>query len=109
MSLFGNERHCAVCGKEFLIYPDWAYKKKVGDGDKVFCSWGCMRAWEAKRKGNRADQAEAIRKAIQDGLTVQEITALLSVDRRVVIYWEKKLKGEKTDDKVFSQTKIEGG
>ena len=37
------------------------------------------------------------RQAIRDGLTVQEITALLSVDRRVVIYWEKKLKGEKTD------------
>ena len=96
MSLFGNEKKCPVCGKEFLTYPDWAFKKGNGDGIKYFCSWGCMRAWEA-RKMSRAEQADAIKQAIRDGLTVKEIVALLSVDSRVVSYWEKKLKGEKHD------------
>lgn len=96
MNLFGNERKCEVCGKEFLIRPDWVYKRQAGDGYKVFCSWGCMREWE-KRKPDRRDQAEKIRQALEDGLTVGEIVRLLSVDRRVVMYWEKKLKGEKTD------------
>ena len=48
---------CRSCGKEFVVlYPDlWRYR----DGNKWFCSWGCLRAdekgerKEAKGKVNR--------------------------------------------------------
>jgi len=35
---------CSSCGKEFyMLYPAlWAYKK----GQRVFCSWRCLRAYE---------------------------------------------------------------
>jgi len=41
---------CGSCGKEFyMLYPAlWAYKK----GQRVFCSWKCLRAYE---KGIRSE------------------------------------------------------
>ena len=41
---------CSSCGKEFyILYPAmWAYKK----GQRVFCSWKCLRAYE---KGIRSE------------------------------------------------------
>ena len=41
--------HCIQCGKDFdILYPDlWRYRK----GNRIFCSWHCLRADERK-EGN---------------------------------------------------------
>lgn len=96
-ALVGKERRCKVCGKVFIIKPEWVYKKGVGDGTVVFCSWGCLRKWESRRKP-KGEQREAVIQAIRDGLTIREICDLLSVDSRVVYYWTKKLEEEKRDE-----------
>lgn len=41
---------CKKCGKEFAAVVNrqqYAYKR----GNDVFCSWGCLRAWDAKHTG----------------------------------------------------------
>ena len=58
--VYADERICPVCGKEFICYlkEQWTYKGYF-DGEKVFCSWTCMRKMEQekaltqKRKGRR--------------------------------------------------------
>lgn len=49
---------CAECGKEIcMLYPMlWRYRK----GNKVFCSWHCLRADETK--GEKEAMAERIKK-----------------------------------------------
>lgn len=40
---------CPVCGKDFYIttYKDWAYKFGQLGHRKYFCSWSCLRKYEA--------------------------------------------------------------
>ena len=46
---------CKTCGKLFYcpMMEDWVYKRTVhtdkGDKRQWFCSWGCLRKWEAER------------------------------------------------------------
>lgn len=43
-------RKCPVCGREFTI-PDvdmWVFKR--GRGNKVLCSWGCLREYDRRKK-----------------------------------------------------------
>lgn len=44
--------HCSQCGKDFeILYPDlWRYKT----GNKLFCSWHCLRADERKEDNEMA-------------------------------------------------------
>ena len=59
-NIFGTMKRCPVCGKEFLV-PDvhiWAYQQQKAKGKKAtahyfFCTWGCMRKWEAENKPKR--------------------------------------------------------
>lgn len=58
-------RKCAVCGKDMYAGEDWAYKRrKTGQRTKWFCSYKCMRAWDAKHDGKNAKV-----------VTVDEVTA----------------------------------
>lgn len=58
--IFGTMKKCPVCGKEFLV-PDvavWAYKLHETNSAgtvllKYFCTWGCLRKWEAENKPKR--------------------------------------------------------
>lgn len=54
--VFGYERTCAICGKEFLSYPGHVYHKSKGSHtghhtEYYFCSWSCMRKYENAPKG----------------------------------------------------------
>ena len=73
--VYADERICPVCGKEFICYlkEQWTYKGYF-DGEKVFCSWTCMRKMEQekaltqKRTGRRKkdDGHTEVSKADQD-------------------------------------------
>lgn len=50
-----KEKKCAICGKDMYAGEDWAYKRRDGKGKpKWFCSYKCMRAWDAKHDGKNA-------------------------------------------------------
>lgn len=43
---------CVVCGKEFYVVdPEkWVYIRGKKNVRKYLCSWGCLRAYDAKRE-----------------------------------------------------------
>lgn len=44
-----KEKKCAACGKDMYAGEDWAYKRRIGgERTKWFCSYKCMRTWDAK-------------------------------------------------------------
>ncbi len=44
-----KEKKCAICGKDMYAGEDWAYKRRIGgERTKWFCSYKCMRAYDAK-------------------------------------------------------------
>ena len=44
-----KEKKCAICGKDMYAGEDWAYKRRIGgERTKWFCSYKCLRAWDAK-------------------------------------------------------------
>lgn len=51
-------RNCPVCGKPFFIpdYADYAYRRDT----KYFCSWGCMRKHDGKKKTREEKKAEKL-------------------------------------------------
>ena len=51
-----KEKKCAACGKDMYAGEDWAYKRRIGGTcTKWFCSYKCMRAWDAKHDGKNAE------------------------------------------------------
>ena len=81
---------CPICKKEYIFRDGWVYRKKSGEHEKVFCSWGCMRKWE-KAHSHTPERREKIKQALRDGLTVNETAELLDEDRSLVLYWAKKI------------------
>ena len=85
-----KEKTCAICGKEIYAGEDWAYKRKIhGERTLWFCSYKCMRIYDAKTEGpkkprteteappappkeptSRADQAKALAREILAGRSV---------------------------------------
>ena len=85
-----KEKTCAICGKEIYAGEDWAYKRKIhGERTLWFCSYKCMRTYDAKTEGpkkprteteappappkeptSRADQAKALAREILAGRSV---------------------------------------
>lgn len=85
-----HEKKCSKCGKGFIAGPEWAYRHGKGYNALLFCSWGCLRAWE-KSRGSKIDRREQIIQAIYDGKSIEEIVNTLHVDRSNVLYWQRKL------------------
>ena len=102
VGLCGNERKCHICGRVFCITPEWVYRKGQGDGVKLFCSWHCLRKYEA-RKVDRGSREEQIRKLYAQGLDVRQISDRMSLDSRSVSYWVNKIEKEQEHDKVLSE------
>ena len=92
-----HEKHCSRCGKEFISHGHWAYRSGSGEDARLFCSWGCMRAWE-KEKPTKMQRREKIIQAVKDGLSVNEISKLLNEEPKTVWYWKNKLDGDRKDD-----------
>ena len=45
-----KEKKCAICGKDIYAGEEWAYKRREkSERTKWFCSYKCMRAYDAKR------------------------------------------------------------
>ena len=50
-----KEKKCTTCGKDMYAGEKWAYKRRDGKGKtKWFCSYKCMREWDAKHDGKNA-------------------------------------------------------
>lgn len=85
-----KEKRCGICGKDIYAGEEWAYKRKY-HGEKTiwFCSYKCMRAYDAtvgepkksmeepekqpeppKQPTSRADQAKALAREILAGRSV---------------------------------------
>lgn len=60
---YATDRICPVCGKEFICYlnSQWVYRGYF-DGEKLFCSWTCMRKMEQEHKQARAQKRKGRRK-----------------------------------------------
>ena len=44
-----KEKKCAICGKDIYAGEEWAYKRREkSERTKWFCSYKCMRAYDAK-------------------------------------------------------------
>ena len=86
----GRERECPVCGKTFILYEDWAYRKHKGDSDMILCSWGCLRKAE-RDDVSQKERNERLIQAIKDGLTNMEIMAMFGEYTRRIEYWRKKI------------------
>ena len=97
------DRKCPECGKIFCMpYKDlWAYK----DGDRILCSWHCLRAREKRREEKVAkidsmagsirlseEQVERIQALIRQGRSVREISVLFGVSREVIRYHKRKMR-----------------
>ena len=55
-----KEKKCAICGKDMYAGEDWAYKRRIGgERTKWFCSYKCMRAYDAKTEPKQKKQAPA--------------------------------------------------
>jgi len=47
-SLFGLECKCPQCKKAFIKpSPEWGYQARVKTQLRCFCSWSCLRKWQA--------------------------------------------------------------
>ena len=75
-----KERKCSTCGKRFILREGWVFKRTSGNGEKLFCSWGCMRKWD-KEHGKKEFRNEAIQLALAQGLSVDEVAKKLNEDK----------------------------
>ena len=86
-----QERKCRVCGKHFIAYADYVYKRNTKNTLYYFCSWHCMREYDSdhkSRKGGRPNaNAERICELIKDGKTNEEIHLALNVPETTVRYY----------------------
>lgn len=49
-----KEETCPICGKLFIRYPEWVYKRGHVGKETYYCSWTCLRRAERvimKRRG----------------------------------------------------------
>ena len=53
-----KEKKCAICGKDIYAGEEWAYKRREkSERTKWFCSYKCMRAYDAKHGPKQARPA----------------------------------------------------
>ena len=76
--ILDHERVCANCGDTFLMSEGWKFKRSKGGKVHVFCTWGCMKAWDmGNRKYPAKDRREMMIEMIGNGLTNGEIMVRL--------------------------------
>lgn len=93
MGLFPTERSCAICGKEFMGYEQWVFKRN----DKWFCSWGCLRQHDQKIKENRMtarrlnrQERREVEKLLEIGVNPQRIADKVGVSVQTIMYHKQK-------------------
>ena len=99
MSLFPKERKCAVCGKVFLGYEEWVFRR----GEIWMCSNKCTRMWDGKKKAryrNRRLDKDERREAIEmlkSGMSPSEVAEIIGISPNAIYYYHKKLKAGAED------------
>ena len=88
-----REKKCLECGKKFIVQSvdDYVYKRWCNGQDRYFCSWSCVRKWDAEREPKTL-RRDRIIDGLKDGLSIAEICNRYGVDRSNVVYWRDKLK-----------------
>ena len=103
----GHEKHCHQCGKAFLgSSEEWAYKRyKHEHGHPLyFCSWKCLRQWEAekevtRKKGRkRCPQEQEIYRLLAEKEQPKLICERLGINRSTYWYYRERWVESKEED-----------
>ena len=94
MGIIPSEKTCYVCGKEFIGFDQWAFKR----GDKWFCKWSHLNKYEqdVKSRSCRRLQYEErvkIREMLSDGIDIQKIARKMDINVKTIKYYQKQLGG----------------
>ena len=81
-----NLRTCPVCGKEYWAGQEWVYRKGYEKSYRYFCSWGCLRREELETESRKKRIGREIVKAIEDGLSNEEIRDRFGVTQGQIDY-----------------------
>lgn len=90
--IFGMDRKCFMCGKQFLVpNDDYVYKRQKDTKYRYFCSYGCMRKYDREqetRKGRKPSHyITQIYEMLDDGVSVREIADRLGILQTTVKYY----------------------
>lgn len=90
-----NAKECYRCGKEFICYDsdDWVFKRTYYGQRRYFCSWSCVKAFDAEHDdgGTKKAKRHNVVEALKKGVAVSKIVERYGVDYAMVRYWKKKL------------------
>lgn len=90
---FGRDKVCPVCRKHFLGDSDlWVYKRlKSGGKYAYFCSWTCVRQWDAghqpKKGRKRTPHEHEIYRRLEAGERPYQIARELGITKGTVWYY----------------------
>ncbi len=98
MSLLPKERTCAICGRKFLGYDMWVYKR----GESWLCRYSCLLEFDKKRKRRRtvrnrrlnAEEKREINDLLSVGVGPQRIADRMNISVNAVLYYQKKMEME---------------
>ena len=106
--ILGRDKTCPMCGKEFLMKREYAYKREERGKMTFFCSWHCLREYDRKHEGHGIAHgqgkdpnrhAKEIMKMLKDGWETSMIMRELRVTKGTVQYYRRKLfPKEETDE-----------
>ena len=90
MAVFPTERKCVECGKVFLGFDQWAFRRN----GEWLCSWRCLRAHDSQEKMmkingrlNRAGK-EKVLEMLGLGIDPQRIADKMGVSIQAVMYYK---------------------
>ena len=85
------ERKCEICKKDFCARDEWVYVRGVDSHRKWFCSWKCLRKYDAKqeeRKKKPCQTKDEILQMLAEGKNAKEISEELGIRQAMVYYYD---------------------
>ena len=93
MAMFPAERKCPVCGKKFLGYDTWVYKRN----ERMYCSWGCLRKHDRRARVGKTtkrmeeSEREEVARRLSRGEKPSEIAEKVGVTLGAIMYYKNKV------------------